>query len=269
MKKIRLDDYLFRNGFCNSLDKAKKEIVTGWVKVNGETVRDPLRKISENENILISRPGGDFVSRGGYKLQHALDTFNISVKDKVIADIGSSTGGFTDCLLKNGAKRVYSIDVGYGILAYSLRTDPRVIVKERTNIRSLDRDDFEGKIDFLTIDLSFVSVLELTDYIKETFSPVLGILLIKPQFEAKAHEHKKGIVKEKEHHINILEKVIKSLNSGGFEFNNLCYSPIKGHAGNIEFLLFFSVSNNASADLPADIDSIIEKVIVEAYKNLL
>lgn len=259
---------MFENGFSESIDKARKEIITGWVKINGETIRDPAKKITDDKEIDVSRPGGNFVSRGGYKLRHALKTFNISVKDKTAVDIGSSTGGFTDCLLQSGAKKVYAVDVGYGILAYNLRTDPRVIVMERTNIRNLAGKDFRENIDFITVDLSFVSILELVDHIRRLFSPVLGIVLIKPQFEAKAHEHKKGIVNEKLHHVNILERVIYSLNAGGLEFKSLCFSPIKGHAGNIEFLLLFSISDNVVTELPENFSRIIDKVTTEAYENL-
>ena len=156
-EKFRLDKFLADKKFSDSREKAKREILSGWVKVNGETIRDASCMIEGSETIVVERPGGLFVSRGGEKLARALSYFEIPVKGFVCADLGSSTGGFTDCLLKNSAAKVYSIDVGYGQLDYALRKDPRVVVMERTNARSIEKSVFSEKIDFITADLSFIS----------------------------------------------------------------------------------------------------------------
>jgi 23S rRNA (cytidine1920-2'-O)/16S rRNA (cytidine1409-2'-O)-methyltransferase len=267
--KIRLDKYLWENGLSESPDKAKKEIIAGWVKVNGETIRKADRIISGDEIVLVSRPGGRFVSRGGEKLEHALKYFNISVKDKIAADIGSSTGGFTDCLLKNGAAKVYSIDVGYGLLAHILRNDPRVILKERTNIRKLTKADLNDKIDFIAVDLSFISIIKVYEILKILFHSASGVILVKPQFEANPDEHEKGVVKNKYHHINILKRVLESLIKNEIYFKGLHFSPIKGPAGNIEFLLYFEIPDYyMSIDTKAT-DLIIENIVNEAHIKLM
>jgi len=270
-KKIRLDKYLSENGLSESYDKAKKEIIAGWVKVNGETVREPGRIISGAEDIHIARPGGRYASRGGDKLEHGFKYFNISVKDKIVADLGASTGGFTDCLLKNGAAKVYSVDVGYGLLAHNLRTDPRVIVKERTNARSLTKEDFQEKIDFLTIDLSFISIQKLFKMLKKNFTQASGIILIKPQFEATQIEHEKGVVREKKYHINILHRVINSFIKNKILIKGLHFSPIKGPAGNIEFLLYFGINDHNENSISDDSEKIIENIVSivnEAHNKL-
>jgi 23S rRNA (cytidine1920-2'-O)/16S rRNA (cytidine1409-2'-O)-methyltransferase len=266
--KIRLDQYVFEKGLSESLEQAKNKIIAGWVKVNGGTIRKPAEHITGTEVVLVARPGGNFASRGGEKLSHALDYFGISVKEKIAADLGSSTGGFTDCLLKRGAVKVYSVDVGYGLLAHNLRTDPRVIVREKTNVRSLTREDFSDIIDFITVDLSFISVLKISDKLKLLFSPASGIILLKPQFEAKAGEHEKGVVKEKLFHINILKRVINSLNESGIKFNGLHFSPVKGPAGNIEFLLYFKIDDCYINSPAKNVDIIIANVADEAHEKL-
>lgn len=284
MKK-RLDQLLSENGYSKSREKAKKEIIAGWVKVNGETIRDPSKKISEESEIRVERPGGDFVSRGGEKLNHALSHFNIDLKGKIVADLGASTGGFTHCSLLRGAQKVYSIDVGYGQLDYSLRTDSRVVVMERTNVRNLEPGDIEDHIDFISADLSFISLTKVFDKIKELFSPVEGVVLLKPQFEAESGEHKKGVVRKSEDHVNILKRVVHALVEKGMNFRGLTFSPIKGPAGNIEFLLFFDVDetdvvadDSSSANLTSEtrnitsdtlaVDSVIDKIVEESHLKL-
>ncbi len=269
MKKgIRIDAYLSENGLSESTDKAKREIIAGWVMVDGETVRIPSRVITGREKISVERPGGDFASRGGEKLQHALKFFNISIKGLIVADLGASTGGFTDCLLQNGAKKAYSIDVGYGILDYRLRVDKRVVVKEKTNVRNLTKEDFDDPIDFVTADLSFISILKVFDKINELFSPADGIILLKPQFEARPKEHHKGVIKEKEDHCNILKRVIHRLLDKGMQFNGLHFSPLMGPAGNIEFLLYFNTGGDNNREKSCEeIDVIIDDVIDEAHKS--
>jgi len=244
MKKYRLDYFLSENNFSSSLEQAQKEIITGWVKVDGETVYNSQKKISGQEKIIIKRPKGRFVSRGGEKLDYSLKKFKIDLKGKVAVDIGASTGGFTDCLLKAGAKKVYSIDVGYGQFDYSLRNDARVILQERTNIRDVSSDFFKDKVDFLGIDLSFVSIVDIFKNIKQIFIPFFpleGVILVKPQFEANPEEQVKGVVSEVENHKKILDRVLKGLFFQGLTLKNISLSPLKGPAGNIEFLLYFAL----------------------------
>ncbi len=281
--KQRLDQLLAESGRSKSREKAKKEIIAGWVKVNGETVRDPSKKIEHDSEISVERPGGEFVSRGGEKLNHALKCFNIDLKDKVAADLGASTGGFTHCMLLRGAGKVYSIDVGYGQLDYSLRTDPRVVVMERTNVRNLEPVDIEDDVDFICADLSFISVVKVFDKIRELFAPVEGVVLLKPQFEAGSGEHKKGVVKKADDHANILKRVLHSLSEKGVCLKGLAFSPIKGPAGNIEFLFYFtlnsgeadsSLSSEISSDTSKstsetfDIDSVVDEIVNEAHLTL-
>ena len=268
-KGIRLDACLLKNGLSESIENAKRVIIAGWVKVNGETVRSPSIIISCTEKIIVERPCGIFVSRGGDKLQHALNHFDISVKGKVAVDLGSSTGGFTDCLLKNGACKVYAVDVGYGQLDYRLRKDTRVVVREKINVRNIENESFDEKIDFVTADLSFISITKVFGGIREKFSPVEGIILIKPQFEANPEEHKKGVVRKKEDHSRILKRVLASLLDDGASFGGITYSPIKGPAGNIEFLFYFDLGR---IDLPAEynnkIEIIIDSVVEESHRVL-
>ncbi len=269
MKKIRLDLYLAENAFSQTREKAKKDILAGWVKVNGETIRTVSRLITGDEIISVERKGGDFVSRGGEKLSRALEKFGIDISGKTILDLGASTGGFTDCLLKNGASIVYAVDVGYGQLDYSLRTDTRVIVMERKNAKDLTIDDFDRKIDFITADLSFISIVKVIDKIKHLFEDTCGVILIKPQFESMPGEHKKGVVKNPDIHKLILSRTIKALININVEFKDLTWSPLKGPAGNIEFLFYFKINK---ADLekkePAGMHNIISDVVNQAHEEL-
>ncbi len=259
--KLRLDKYLAENKYSKSREQARREIISGWVKINQETVHNPAHNITGNEKIEIKRPGGLYVSRGGGKLAFALKNFKIDVLDKIIADLGASTGGFTDCLLKNGAKKVYAIDVGYGQLDFLLRNDKRVIVKERTNARKLSLNLFNDNIDFITADLSFVSFLKVYKDIKNLFPDCEGIVLIKPQFEADSNEHKKGVVTKKECHIDILSRIFFSLADMGMKIKDVTYSPLKGPKGNIEFLVYFSINNEPieSKNLTIIVNEVVEK----------
>jgi 23S rRNA (cytidine1920-2'-O)/16S rRNA (cytidine1409-2'-O)-methyltransferase len=244
-EKKRLDKHLVEAGLSASREKAQREIISGWVKVNGETVRDVSHNVYGNEECVVERPGGLYVSRGGEKLARALSCFTIDVNGKVCADLGASTGGFTDCLLKNGAAKVYAVDVGYGQLDYSLRTDPRVVVMERMNARTLESSMFDGKVNFVTADLSFISFVKVYDAIASVFGAVEGVALIKPQFEADKSEHKKGVVVKYENHIAILSRTCEALAEKGMCIKGLTHSPIKGPKGNIEFLLYFATYSDA------------------------
>ncbi len=261
MKKgTRLDIYLAEQGLSASREKARREILAGWVRVDGETVREPSRLVPGGREVVIERPGSVFASRGGEKLLHALELFAIDVAGRVVVDLGASTGGFTDCLLQKGASLVYAVDVGYGQLDYRLAGDPRVVVMDRTNARHLTRDRFDRAANFLTADLSFISILKIVDMILGVFSPIDGLLLIKPQFEADKEEQKKGVVRKSEHHTAILTRVITALVEKGIAVRGLCYSPIKGPAGNIEFFLHFSAGASDSTPHPLSLKEIGERI---------
>jgi 23S rRNA (cytidine1920-2'-O)/16S rRNA (cytidine1409-2'-O)-methyltransferase len=261
MKKIRLDVYLSQSGLSQTREKARREIIAGWVRVNGETVKDPSKPVAGSEQITVRRPGGLYVSRGGQKLKFALERFGISVAGRTAADLGASTGGFTDCLLKHGAAKVYAVDVGYGQLDFSLRKDPRVVVMEKTNARNLGRNDFPERVDFVAADLSFISIVKVFDAIREAFPHTEGIILIKPQFEAGPGDHKKGVVRSEEAHVRILISVISSLLEKGMSMMGLVQSPIKGPKGNIEFLLYFRCGPAYST---GGINEEQKKIIVDA-----
>ena len=267
MKKIRLDMYLAQSGLSQTREKARREIVAGWVRVNGETVKDPSKSVAGSEQITVRRPGGLYVSRGGQKLTFALERFGISIAGRTAADLGASTGGFTDCLLKHGAAKVYAVDVGYGQLDFSLRKDPRVVVMEKTNARNLVKDDFPDRVDFIAADLSFISIVKVFDAIREAFSPAEGIILIKPQFEAGPGDHKKGVVRSRESHLRILVSVISSLLEKGMSMMGLVHSPIKGPKGNIEFLLYFrSGPPDPSTKINDEQEAAIRDVVERAHQ---
>lgn len=237
--KRRLDLYLVENRLCDSREKAKAQIIAGEVRVDGAIVTTPSSSVYPGQIVTVDQPA-PYVSRGGLKLEKAIEVFDLSLDDAVCADIGASTGGFTDCMLQNGASRVYAIDVGYGQLAWKLRNDPRVQVMERTNARYLDT--LGEPIDFASIDVSFIS-LQLI------FPAVLRFLkdggriaaLIKPQFEAgRASVGKKGVVRDPAVHEEVIENVLTGAESLGLGASALTYSPIKGPNGNIEYLALFS-----------------------------
>ncbi|HRX16234.1 MAG TPA: TlyA family RNA methyltransferase [Spirochaetota bacterium] len=260
----RIDKHLAQSGLSSTREQAKKEILAGWVKINGETCLDVSRKVEGIENITVSRPKGLFVSRGGYKLEKALNYFNIDVSGLTVLDLGASTGGFSDCMLKRGASFVYAVDVGYGQLDYSLRIDKRVEVMERTNARNLTIENFEKGIPtFVSADLSFISFTKVFPVIRGLFKDIKGVALIKPQFEAQRGEHKKGVVKSSSVHLDILTRVLTILSDQGCSLSGLTHSPVTGPKGNIEFLLYFSLVEDSSFDL-----SSIEDIVKCAWDEL-
>ena len=259
--KIRLDKYLFDEGFSDSREKAKNEIIAGYVKVNGETVRDPSFILKEKTDVTITRPENVFVSRGGEKINKALKYFSIDVEGLVCADLGASTGGFTDCLLQRGAKKVYAVDVGYGQLDYRLRTDKRVIVMERTNARNITSELFDERIDFFVSDLSFISFTKIFPAVKLVSPSAHGVFLLKPQFESEGFELKKGVVRNDDDRLAIIRKTVNELCSMGMLVEGFTFSPIKGPKGNIEYLLHYSMQNH---DKEFDDD-----MILKAYKESL
>ncbi len=261
-KKIRLDKFIFNSGYCDSIEKAANEIFAGWVKVNGETIYAPSKEICGSETIEIKRPKGEFISRGGEKLSKALFEFNINLQGRVVLDLGASTGGFTDCCLKNGAAKVYAVDVGYGQLDYSLRIDKRVVSLERTNAKNIQAEMFQEHVDFICADLSFVSFPPVYSSIRHLFPDTDVVALIKPQFEAESNEHCKGVVKLPEVHASILKRVLNQMEKTGYTFKDVTYSPIKGPKGNIEYLLYFN-TNSVKNSIEAEIENIVKKSHLE------
>lgn len=238
--KERLDILLVKRGLAPSREKAKAIIMSGIVFV--DNVREDKAGTSFDEKVNIEVRGKTlkYVSRGGLKLEKAMDKFGVKIEGKICMDVGASTGGFTDCMLQNGAVKVYSVDVGHGQLAWKLLQDERVICMDRTNIRYVTPEDIEDIIDFASIDVSFISLTKVLLPVKELLRDDGQIVcLIKPQFEAgRENVGKKGVVRDKKIHIQVIEKVIEYAKSIGFCILNLDFSPVKGPEGNIEYLLY-------------------------------
>lgn len=260
MAKIRLDVLLVNRGLFETRSRAQAEIMAGNVLVDEVKIDKPGTPTKEDVTIRILGSKIPFVSRGGLKLAKALEVFPISVENKVVADIGASTGGFTDCALQNGAKKVFAVDVGYGQLAWKLRQDARVVNLERTNVRFLKPEDLGELADAATIDVAFISLgLVLPAVWQIVKDNGFVIALIKPQFEAgKENVGKNGVVKDATVHIQVIEKVIAQARELGFAVKGLDFSPIKGPEGNIEYLLYLDKSGQDNfAD--AETVKIVEK----------
>ena len=238
MSKTRLDVLLVERGHFESREKAKAAIMAGTVFVNGQ--RSDKAGMTFDDQCEIEVRGGtnEFVSRGGYKLKKALAYFGVLPEGKVCLDCGASTGGFTDCLLKNGAVKVYSIDVGYGQLAWSLRNDPRVVSMERTNIRYVTEEQIPDKVQLAVIDVSFISLKLVLPVLRKLLAENGEVVcLIKPQFEAGREKvGKKGVVRDKETHLEVLNNFMAYAGESGFFVDDITFSPIKGPEGNIEYL---------------------------------
>jgi len=238
MAKKRLDLLVTERGFIDSREKAKAIIMSGQVFVDGQRADKPGASFADDCVIEIHGDVLKYVSRGGYKIEKALDEFGISPDGRVCIDCGASTGGFTDCLLQRGAVKVYDVDVGYGQLAWSIRNDPRVVVMERTNVRNIEPSMFNEKPSLAVIDVSFISLSLVLPAVRTVITDDGEVAcLIKPQFEAgKDKVGKKGVVREPETHIEVLDNFIQNARNHGFYVKNITYSPIKGPEGNIEYL---------------------------------
>lgn len=266
--KERLDKYLTDLGYFDTKSKASAAILAGHVKINDEYITKAGFQINPSKEYEIEVKSMPYVSRGGFKLKKALDAFEFSPKDRICLDAGASTGGFTDCLLQNGAKFVYAADVGYGQLDWKIRSDERVKVIERTNLKICDFKDIysegEDVADLLVSDLSFISLTKVLENLKKLLNPDFHemICLIKPQFEAgKEKVEKGGVVRDKNVHKEVIENVINCAKSLSYNINNLTYSSIKGPSGNIEYLIWLSTSG---VDKKIDIKSVVE----DAFLNL-
>ena len=237
-KKTRLDVLLVERGLMESRQKAQTTIMSGLVFVKGQRVDKPGTSVDNEAEIEIRGNVLKYVSRGGLKLEKAMATFPVALEGAVCADIGASTGGFTDCMLQNGASKVYAVDVGYGQLAWKLREDPRVVCMERTNARYLTHEQVPDELDFASVDVSFISL-------KLILPALCGLLkegghvacLVKPQFEAgKEKVGKKGVVRDPAVHLEVLENFLNHAKESGFTVLGITYSPIRGPEGNIEYL---------------------------------
>ena len=258
MGKIRLDQLLFDRGLAESREKAKALIMTGAVFVNGQKQTKPGTPMPDDAEIEVRGERLPFVSRGGLKLQKALDVFGIDPVGLVCVDCGASTGGFTDCLLQRGAKHVYAVDVGYGQLAWSLRSDERVTVMERTNARALSPDMFPETMDMAVMDMSFISLRLVLPAVRGILKENAQVVcLVKPQFEAGRDKvGKKGVVREPSVHREVLEGFITAAEELGFYLQGLDFSPVRGPEGNIEYLAWLST---AGESIEADCAEIVRR----------
>lgn len=264
--KIRLDQYLCQNGYAQSRERAKALIMSGIVFVNEQKVDKAGEMIAEDAKVEVRGHDIGYVSRGGLKLEKAMQVFPMRPDGKVCMDIGASTGGFTDCMLKNGAVKVYAVDVGYGQLAWSLRTDERVVNMERTNIRNVTPDMLGGEIAFFSVDVSFISLKHIFPVADTICTPdAVGVCLVKPQFEAGREKvGKKGVVREPATHAEVLHMAQGYAMANHFTPAGLDFSPIKGPEGNIEFLMYVQHSQEPQP-LP---EGLIEQTVANAHAAL-
>lgn len=267
--KERLDVLLVKGGFAESREKAKAIIMSGNVFVNNNREDKAGQTFDEKAIIEVRGNTLKYVSRGGLKLEKAMANFNVSIDGKICMDVGASTGGFTDCMLQNGAVKVYSIDVGHGQLAWKLRQDERVVCMEKTNIRYVTNEDIPDLIDFSSIDVSFISLTKVLGPVRNLLADNGQVVcLIKPQFEAGREKvGKKGVVRDKKVHIEVIEMVVEFAKSIGFNVLNLDFSPIKGPEGNIEYLLHIEKGENADTINKTDLD-LINKIVEKAHDTL-
>lgn len=260
MKK-RLDVLLFERGLSESREKAKAIIMSGIVFVNNQK-KDKAGEQFDIDSVIEVRGNAlKYVSRGGLKLEKAMHVFPIELAGKICMDIGASTGGFTDCMLQNGASKVYSIDVGYGQLAWKLRTDDRVVNLERTNMRYVTNEQVPDKIDFFSVDVSFISLRLILPVAYELLNNNgTAVCLIKPQFEAgKENVGKNGVVRDKNVHIDVVNNIVDFCLANNFSVLGLDYSPVKGPQGNIEYLIYIEKSNEPKLLIDIDAKSVVEQ----------
>ena len=269
MKKERIDKVLTDLGYFETKSKASAAILAGNVMIGTEVITKAGFQIDPSKEYDFKVKSMPYVSRGGFKLKKALDSFPVGVNNRICLDAGASTGGFTDCLLQNGAKFVYAVDVGYGQLDWKIRSDKRVKTIEKTNLRTCSKEDIysqnEPMADLLVSDLSFISLEKVLPNIKTLMNPDFHemICLIKPQFEAgKELVEKGGVVRDKNVHIQVIQNVVNCVKDLGYTIKGLTYSSIKGPAGNIEYLIWFSTAKE---------EDVFEKIetVVEAAHNVL
>ena len=267
MQKERLDVLLVNKGLISSRERAKTTIMAGLVIVNGKKLDKAGTIVAVDSEIRVCGDSIGYVSRGGLKLAKAIDFFALNLSGKVMADVGASTGGFTDCALKNGVARVYAIDVGYGQLAWPLRTDERVVNMERTNIRNVEPEQIGEPLDFVSIDVAFISLEKVLPSVYRLLLPEgIVVALIKPQFEAGREKiGKKGVVKDPNVHREVVVRILEAAQKLGLSPQGLTFSPIKGPEGNIEYLLLLKKTSEAATVT----NDTVEKVVGEAHAALI
>ena len=266
--KKRLDILVFERGLAESREKAKALIMAGVIYADNQKSDKPGTTYPETVSIELRGNKLPYVSRGGLKLEKAINSFGLDLSDKITMDIGASTGGFTDCMLQNGASKVYAIDVGYGQLAWKLRNDERVINYERTNVRYITKEQIPDEIDFFSVDVCFIS-LQLVIPVVRPFLKKDGcaVCLIKPQFEAgKGKVGKNGVVRDKAVHIEVIRKIYDFCLENGFSILGLEYSPVKGPEGNIEYLIYIKKSDEPVSAGDFDIEALVEASHAELDK---
>lgn len=267
--KERVDNLLFQKGLAESREKAKSFVMAGIVYIEEVKVDKPGMKVDVDVNITVRGKTLAYVSRGGLKLEKAMQEFGVQLQDKVTMDVGASTGGFTDCMLQSGAVKVFAVDVGYGQLAWKLRSDDRVICMERTNIRYLTKEMIDCLVDFASIDVSFISLRKVLPAVIDLMTDKGEIVaLIKPQFEAgRENVGKKGVVRDKTVHFNVIQDiVIFCYEVLKLNINKLTYSPVKGPEGNIEYLLY--ISKESSLPTNQVTNELIEEVVENSHNKL-
>lgn len=259
MKKTRLDQLIFERGFTDSRERAKTTIMSGLVFVNGQRADKPGMPVPPDAQIEVRGDALPFVSRGGYKLDKALKVFPIDPAGKICIDCGASTGGFTDVLLQHGAAKVYAVDVGYGQLAWKLRSDERVVNLERTNLRYVTQEQIPETLDLAVMDVSFISVRLVLPAVSQLLKDGADLVcLIKPQFEAGREEvGKKGVVRDKAVHRAVVQGILDFAPTVGLSVLGLDYSPIKGPEGNIEYICH--MVNRAGLDVAVDVDAVVAR----------
>lgn len=268
--KERLDVLLVKGGFAESREKAKAIIMSGNVFVNNEREDKAGSMFDDKAVIEIHGNTLKYVSRGGLKLEKAMNHFKITLENKICMDVGASTGGFTDCMLMNHAVKVYSVDVGHGQLAWKLRQDERVVCMEKTNIRYVTPEDIDDRIDFSSIDVSFISLTKVLLPVKNLLTEHGEVVcLIKPQFEAGREKvGKKGVVRDKKVHEEVINMVVDYALSIGYDVLDLDYSPIKGPEGNIEYLLHIRKTDKETGSIEQVAESIITETVAAAHGEL-
>lgn len=262
MSKERLDVLLVNRGLATSREKAKAIIMSGNVYVDGQKEDKAGQSFPDTAVIEVRGTTLKYVSRGGLKLEKAMQNFDVTLEGKICMDVGSSTGGFTDCMLQNGAVKVYAVDVGHGQLDWKLRNDERVVCMEKTNIRYVTPDDVADRIQFSSIDVSFISLTKVLTPVRNLLADDGQIVcLIKPQFEAGREKvGKHGVVRDKDVHIEVINKVIDYAMSIGFDILNLEFSPVKGPEGNIEYLLHLQkIAESQVKEIPFVVENVVEK----------
>ena len=261
IERKRLDVALTERGLAESREKAKALIMAGIVFLNGQKSDKPGNPVKDDDVIELRGETLPYVSRGGLKLEKAMKSFGVLLNNFVCADIGASTGGFTDCMLQNGAGKVYAIDVGYGQLAWKLRTDERVVNLERTNFRYVTNEQVPEPLDFASVDVSFISLYHIFPVLRSLLKENgRAVCLIKPQFEAgKENVGKKGVVRDKAVHIAVIEKITALIEENRFSLLGLDYSPIKGPEGNIEYLCYIEKCDSPENRCATDIVQLVEE----------